>query len=292
MGKYLFSISYAIITAFSVVLIHASTKNLAPIVSLWITAFFALLYFHLLNLAVLPKIYRQALSQKWSWLGINIIIAGMWLATFYGTAWAGGFNFIFIYFVTAAMISFFVLWRREHKKTSTYLIAWIGLLALLLVFMLLEQPKKLSLSYELGIALSFIGGVCGYLYRKESYEFAGKTGLSATQILSIRFYGIILIGIWFLPHHMTEIFNGIVLVQIFLIALFSFILPNYLNQVGILKVGAETHSIIVATCPMLTYLIQATLNQHWSPILIMISVIACMLLAFPALTSRYKSAVQ
>jgi hypothetical protein len=286
MTKYSYSLIYALSTSLSIILIEKMGEQLPPLLSLLICTLFTTVYFHLINFKTIPLIYRQMFKATKDWLLNCAIVAVIWIVTFYGAKEADGFMFLFVYFITAAIISCVALLLHNAKISYSQLIGAIGLLALLIIVVFIQQPPLKHLNYAYGILLAIIGGISAYIYRKMSYSLLNKSQLSASQILSVRFYGIILIAMIATPHNSFALLNFKSFIYTIIIAILSFLLPLYANQRGIINAGPEVHSIIGASCPLITYVLESSINHTWSISLLICSIIGSGLLVLSVPRSR------
>lgn len=107
MGQSIFSWLYVVCTALSMLAI--ANSYFSPFLSLFITTFFAALFFHALNINKLRLIYYECAKQKQSLFLLCCNVLLMWIVTFYGTRELGSLSFIFIAFLVSAIISYVVL---------------------------------------------------------------------------------------------------------------------------------------------------------------------------------------
>jgi hypothetical protein len=259
--------------------IEYSSNKLSPLFSLFLTSLYAAIFFHLVNFKDIKEIYKKCCKHKTDWLLICANVLITWVVTFYGSAKLGSFGFIFITFITAAIISFGLLQIQQREISGIYCFTLISLLIVLMVGVreLWAQNFIYSItSFWLGI----IGGIFSYLYRRQSYIFSQKTGLKATQVLAIRFYGVLLITGFLTSHDWLQV-NLRILLSMLLLSFIVFIIPIFFNQKGITQIGAEQHSIISATCPAFTYLVEAIHKGNWSNSILLIGLIASFLLMLP-----------
>lgn len=286
----IYSILYVILTSSALLLVNHSFSLLPPLFTLLGATCITLIYFHLVNLAKIPTIYKKCWQHKSDWLLLSLTITFVWIGTFYGTMYIGIFGFLYIYFLTSGILGFVFKQITEKNFFSVKLISIIGLVALLLIFILLqENSSSTNHIYRIGVAYSLLAGLAGFSYSKSSYILFQKTHLTSSHILAIRFYGIVLFSLFFLPAHPLSYLTTQDLLLIVGISLFNFILPLYFGQLAILKMGPENATIIFATCPIAAYFIEGFILHHWLPYMLPISIACSFFLALPYLWQRTKS---
>jgi hypothetical protein len=278
---YIYSFGYVFVTAFSMTFIQSLPEQYSPLLSLFITALFTTLFFHVVNYKKIADIYKISFKYKYSTalLCLNSLI--MWVLTFYGNRELGSFGYIFLTFIIASIISFFILQRNRTSFFSFYTFSIFGLIGILLLGVIQLKKSTIIPSY-LPVWLGITGGIVSYLNRKQIHIFSRKTKLPATAILAVRFYGILLIlGLG--TTHNWGVVNLYLFWTLLLLAIVTFIIPLYFNQRAIMDLGAEKHSIICALCPSVTYIIQSIYIKTWQPDLLLISLITAALLVLPVL---------
>jgi len=255
--KHFYSFIYALSTSLSFVFIAKIEESLPPLLCLFISILFTVIFFHLVNIKFIPYVYKKIVQAPIHWIALSITIAVIWGVSFYGTNEVGGFVFLFIYFISSAIISYIVLVLNRSNFSYHQLISTIGLIILLAIFI------GYNLSSLLGISLAMVGGICSYFYRKISFIIAEKCQLSAGQRLTVSYYLIILPSVFIIPRSNYELLNLTTITALGGIAILSFIIPLYSNQKGIEYAGPEHHSIISAICPLLTCLLEFYINGTW-----------------------------
>lgn len=251
--RYLMSIFYNITTVISIVAIDKINNQLHPILSLLISTLISVLFFNLINLRNLKKIYAIAYSDFLLTLVINLIIAGLWIGSFYSLYYIDPFSYIFIFSSIPAIIS---TWIDKKKRTVCILLSCV------FIFYLAILLTHVNHSY-LGILCALLSGLASYLYRKVNYFYTKKHSLSASMCLAIRSYGIIFLSIpillylhWFQPATLLiyGTYNQIPM-SILIVTLFSFILPLYLNQKALQNSGVHAHNLITSFIPFMVILV-------------------------------------
>lgn len=257
-AKYLFSLIYALSTSLSFIYIQRIEESLPPILCLFVSIFITVIFFHFVNFKSIFSIYKKMIHVPLLWILINGSLAIIWGTSFYGTEKIGGFAFLYIYFISSAIISYVILILKEKKSTNSYqIISAVGLLTLTSLFIVY------NFSSLIGIILAISGGIFSYIYRKLSFTIAERCKLSASQRLTTSYYLIIFFSPLLIQSKDYLLLNHQMFIYLGGIALLSFIIPLYANQKGVEIAGPEYHSIISAITPLLTCLFDIYINKNW-----------------------------
>jgi drug/metabolite transporter (DMT)-like permease len=290
----LFSWIYSFITAVSVILVNDATHQFNPAFTLLFAVLLSVLYFHIINWHHIPNIYYQ-LRKYWSFaITINSLVFIIWLSTFYSISLTNPFSFIMIYFAVPALISNIILLYR-NQQIIQHGLAILLITATLISYIVLHALHVINRIQDIqGELLAGVGGLAAFAYRKTSFHFHQATQLSSTQILAIRSFGIIIVTPFLIPLHTYIQFWQASphswLLLIFL-SFFTFIIPIYCNQQGIILSGVEKHSIIIASCPIFAYFLSLIFVKEQlllSPKLLLVFAIAMSIGLILALTSSKK----
>lgn len=251
--SYLMSLFYNITTVISIVAIDKINNQLHPIFSLLISTLISVLFFNLINLGNLKKLYTLVYADFLSTLIINLIVAGLWIGSFYSLYYIDPFSYIFIFSSIPAIISTYI--DKRNPIVGSLLLS-----ALILYFTIILTHAPHS---QLGILCATLSGLFSYAYRRLNYFYTKKHQLSASMCLAIRSYGIIFLCTfivffihWF--HPATLLIYGKqhqILISIFIVTLFSFILPLYLNQKALQNSGVHAHNLITSLIPFMVILV-------------------------------------
>jgi len=215
----------------------------------------AALIFHFLNLKKIKPIYKAAWRHKKQWFLIMLWVSLMWIATFLGSA-INTALFILIYFTTNCLLGFINKTKKAASQQKRILIfSLTGLIATTAFYLYIQlTPNNTLKNWEL-IGFGMLGGLCNYLYQAESYKFSQTSFLSATAILAIRFWLLILFSLLLTPFAaFTQLSFPNDILLLILIALLSLVIPIYAGQKGVLALGPELNAIICGFTPAATYL--------------------------------------
>lgn len=286
---YLMSFFYNLTTVISIVAIDKVNNQLHPTLALFISTLVSVLFFNLINLGNLKKLYAIAYSDFSLTVMINLIVAGLWIGSFYSLYYIDPFSYIFIFSSIPAIISIGI----EKQKVVVG-----SLLSLIFIAYLVILSIHVNHSY-LGILYALISGLFSYAYRRINYFYARKHQLSASMCLAIRSYGIIFLCplILFYLHEMqpsTLLIYGNyhqILISMLIVTLFSFILPLYLNQKALQNAGVHAHNLITSFIPFMVILVSYFMgieNNHLLSFKVILSLIFSTLIIVSLTTYKPK----
>lgn len=258
---------YPVATAFSILLRYQLNIGLNPIVSLLLCVVFATIFFHVINYKNIQFMYRQAFKYLRASVVVNFLIAIIWVSGFVSLLFIAPFAYAVIFFsIPAIMVN---IEKSYAERKGYYLFSALALIGLVLYYLLhvylVNESHKMTALY--GIAIAVLSGAVGLPYQKCAKRYLAYFRHSATMVLAVRSYGIILAcgltlfvltlaGVHYLPAHWSHHLIGILI----LVVLLSFVLPLYLNQKGVGNAGPLLHSCIIASCPLITFILSYSLG--------------------------------
>lgn len=283
MFNYTYSFLYVLIASFSYIFMEYTVTTWSPVLSLIFSIFLATLYFHITNIHHIKATYTQAIKDKWNWLWVNLTVMVMWGAAFHSVFYIGPFGYLFLFYSTAAVFGFFFQVKNEKTIRFPRIISMIIIIFLIVIYIGFIE-KHTNHYYLLGNFLAILSGTMSYAYSKTSFSFSKNTSLSATQILAIRFYALLIFSIllcWIEPFSVNLSLH--ILWHMALLAALSFILPLYFFQKAVLKVGPEAQSIFIAFSPAVTYLLKILIDHQFDLYPFLVSIILGIMLIIPAI---------
>lgn len=251
---------YIITSAISNVFVNHTTRSIEPIVSLFYTSIFTILFFSILNFGELTKNIVLVKKNMNSILWLNLLNAIIWFVIFFSLKFLSPAVFSCL-FLGAIPINLFVLGLGKSKASNkrNFTTALLLLTMLLLMLSLVSQEMSKANSFQIwkyGAIVIVIGGVVAAFTMKISKELATKN-LSASLVVSLRFYGLLVISLILIISNSTRmIIKPTVLAEFFALALFSMALPLYLLQKALKTLSPLYTSIIITSIPILTYFLQ------------------------------------
>lgn len=251
---------YIITCAFSNVFINHTTRSIDPIVSLFYTSIFTIIFFSILNFGELTKNITLVKKNMNSILWLNLLNAIIWFVIFFCLKVLSPAVFSCL-FLGAIPINLFILGLRKSttNKKSNFTIAFLLLTMFLLMLLLVSQEMSKTNYVQIlkyGTIVVVIGGAVAAFIMKISKKLATEN-LSASLVVSLRFYGLLIISFLIIISKPTQmIIEPTVLVEFFALALISMALPLFLLQKALKTLSPLYTSIIITSIPILTYFLQ------------------------------------
>lgn len=236
---YFAGIGYIVTTLFSMFYVETVISHLQnKFVALFIACTISAIFFTIINIRKMDKVFLSVINSWRLYLLLSLLIGANWLCSIFGVINGNAFLYALGYFLFSASLAHFNNFISTKNKQSYYLCiaSWV---VIMIAFAINEK-------FYLGLLIALLGGATGYCYRRITFSFSSKENLSPSQIISVRFYPLIIL----LPSKFTfPDFSKIMQHHLLLILIFSivsFIIPNYLNQVAIIKIGANKSTILAA----------------------------------------------
>lgn len=253
----IYSFLYVFAFSIALILIQKLDFNIPPLFSLLVTVTIATIYFNLINIKYLKKIYLSCLQNKKNWFVVMLIVLLMWASTMIGPGKIGASLFNFIYFAWLGILGLVMTSLKNGKKNKINLYLSLCLLILISCNIAFELQTDFSSNTLYGIVLALFGGTASFVYFKKSQELSQHALLSATQLLAVRFYLAIIILAIILPKHSIVHYITLTnLINLTVLALLSLIIPLYFSQKALEKISPEQHAIINSLCPIVTGILQ------------------------------------
>lgn len=253
----IYSFLYVVVFSVALILIQKLDMSIPPLFSLLITVSIASLYFNIVNIRQFKKIYIDCFANIKQWLSVMLVVLVMWGTTMIGPGQIGASLFNFIYFAWLGMLGFIMLSLKDWKEYYTKFYFGLSLFLLIVINVFLELHSSFSYKTLCGIFLALLGGTFSFIYFKQSQTLAKNAHLSATQVLAVRFYLSVFVLLLILPKHSIQNYVTLTnLIYLFLLAVFSLIIPLYFSQKALEKITSEQHAIINSLCPIVTGILQ------------------------------------
>lgn len=256
----LFIFFYVIASAISNVFVNHTTRSISPIVTLFYSSIFTIIFFSILNFGELSKNISLIKENKKSILWLNFLNAIIWFIIFYSLKVLSPAVFSCL-FLGAIPINLFILELKKSKESNKNNLIIAILLLVIFILMLLLVSKDMSETntsqiLKYGALVTVIGGVSAAFIMKISKKLADKN-LPASLVVSLRFYGLLIISLIIIILNKPQLqLKPIVLLELLALALVSMALPLYLLQKVLKTLNPLYASIIITVIPILTYLFQ------------------------------------
>ena len=282
---------YVIISAISPIFVNHTTRSIEPIVTLFYSSIFTIIFFSILNLGELTENIVLIKKNKRSILWLNVLNTIIWFVIFFSLQVLSPAVFACL-FLGAIPINLFLLELRKSKASnkSNITIAMLLLTMFILMLLLVSQDMSEANSFQIlkyGAIVTIIGGIVAAFIMKISKELANEN-LSASLVVSLRFYGLLLISLMFVLSNPSQfLVNPIVLAEFFALALISMALPLFLLQKALKTLSPLYASIIITTIPILTYFLQL-ITGYYSFSIVKLGIIILFSLSLIVLTYLKK----
>lgn len=290
MSGLIWLILYVLINSFQEVFLGHLFQHQAPILVLVLTFSFTALFFLLLQVNNIKALLKKCTGLSRPLLWINLTTCLAWLGYFLALKYIEPAICSVITFYLGPVLITFI--SKDTILKSEKLASWgifIGLLFLATISYfgkssMGEIPVK---NVMVGIALASMGGLGG-AYNVNWSKYLYDKGLSPKELLSLRFFLLILLGLFLWPAHPMEILQKPKFwSMIFYITTFMIILPIFILQLGIKKTKPITTTLVLAALPAVTFLLQLFDNRlSFSP-LTLIGILSSMGFMFYGVYSRY-----
>ncbi|WP_137297655.1 DMT family transporter [Psychromonas sp. SP041] len=262
MCKYKEIIAFCIFFSISFVFMSKVVKNVDPIVSTFITYGIATVFFTLINIKNLRETLNILLREKMLVFKINISTLMNTLLAFYVVLYISPIAYIIVFFSGLSFFNSLYNYRDVRSLEMT-----INMLAIsLAVFISFLMSNANLVDTITGVTLTLTSTVFASFYMRESAMLHTKTDISVPQILSIRFYLVIVLcgfySVYSISHQSISTSD---LSLLFLISVTGSIVPLFLMQKSITTLGPKLTAQFTPLTPILCLMFMALIEkQHFS----------------------------
>ncbi|KMV67413.1 EamA family transporter [Rosenbergiella epipactidis] len=280
MLKYKEIISFCVFFSLSFVLMSQVVKSVDPIVSTFITYGLAAAFFFIINLQSRQAIWDILVSHKKLVFKINLSTLVNTLLAYYVVTYISPIAYIVVFFSGLSFFNAFHSRRENHRLEMPTNIATI-ILAVAVSFLISDADTYHTI---IGLGLTLISTLFAAFYMRESAYLHQKTGISASQILSVRFFLVIILcgtySLFIITQHGLAV-NDFALLC--LIAVMGSIIPLFLMQKSIKVLGAKVTAQFTPLTPLLCLLFMTLLeNQHFSVLEISLTLLIALVMLYQA----------
>ncbi|MCF6764936.1 hypothetical protein L3V82_04050 [Thiotrichales bacterium 19S3-7] len=219
----------------------------------------ATLVFNLMSLKSFMKNHKLIFKDFRLWFLLSLTMAACWYLTYEATIISSPRVLLSILFTSAAGFA--------SIATKNYFKFMLCIIAILFIYLVTPESNYISLIESLLAGLSF------FLYFRYSTRYADKHNLKTLDILSVRFYLLILISLVFtLYYEFHTVYSEsislknllIALAIILLLGIVNMVIPNFFSQSSSLRLGAEKFSLFTSLTPVITFLLQGIFYTDWN----------------------------
>ncbi|QUM83739.1 DMT family transporter [Moritella sp. 28] len=248
--KYKEIIIFCIISSVSSILMAEAVKTVNPVTSTFITFSLTALIFILLNINSFRQIIMASFQQRLTLLQINLTTLANTLLAFVGMTYVSPLVYGIIFFGCLPFFNNALQWRLFANNKSSYTFNLVSCLSAIFIAGYISDQTMIANTQ--GISYALISCFSAALYMLRSEYFHRKTGLTPSQILSVRFYLVILIcGGYALLQPNTLILNSNEWLMLSGAAITGSVIPLFLMQVAIKKLGAAVTAQFMPSIPVL-----------------------------------------
>lgn len=276
MADFAFVAIYVLATAYSAVFLNVRLTSAPAHLVAFVTFSFSWLFFLALNrgkVARLATVWAQSRRQL---LIINVSTAFSWLGMFWCLKFVSASVQTLVY--TAMMpVASVLLARQWRTLPSSGRIAVCAILGsgLLIAYTnpgLLASALPTQLA---GIALALGAGTCGAIYMVSSGAMQQQHKLSSTDMLCLRLPFLLLLAGLLSLGDLPRLADTEFLGKALLLAILLIMLPSYLLQQSILKIGSVRTSVLLPLVPAVAMLLEAREGLVFSPLALLLLLLQC-----------------
>lgn len=243
--------------------------DVSPFGIIFISSFLACAYFHIINYKELIELYEKFWNKKLLFMQLNLIVALMWVATYYSIYFSSATLFVYEFFIVGGCLS--ILFPNRNIGSKRF--------GIIFFTFLIGLPLYIYAPYKIGIILGIFAGLCGFLYNITSKKVASSLKLSASQTLAIRFWFLIVLSYCWMPTQFIQQLTLSSILSIIVISFLSLVLQVWLNQKSVIVIGGSESSLVASLAPTLTFFMQGFFFQHWYFPLLLLSLFGSVYIA-------------
>ena len=272
LSGYSMMLLYCIVMAGAFHLAHSTSRIMSPyLVTFW-TFLITTIVYSVLCRGRLKSTIRTAWHFKKSTLLINILSAGNWTLGFVALskipAWLYGVLAIGLQPILTFTIDKLIRHTKPHGSLSVQIPCLI-LITTLIVWVCVAETLKTSIPVDalvIGYAAALLSSTMGALYLITSENYHRQTGFNASQVIAVAFYlTIILCAVVSSSLHVWQANYSLGnVIQLLGLVICSAILPVFLTQASILRIGAVSVSFFRPIVLLMTYAIGLAIGaSYW-----------------------------
>jgi drug/metabolite transporter (DMT)-like permease len=283
-GSYAAVLGYCVVTAVSLITIHETGRSIPPPAITLSTFLVATVFFTLATTRTLRKTFSIVRADKRGFLAINLTTAATWLTGFWAVKYLAPDLFLAIFMGVAPLATFTIRTLLFRCKGTTKEL-FAAMLVTLTVAAIVGEHTVLAGLYVpslAGLLLATVSGVSFSFYLVYSKRMEG---LSPAGILSVRFYLLIVVSLLLttMNYDLADVAARISVPKIVLISLGSAILPLYLLQTAITRLGAARVANFVPFTCVVTYLAEQLILLHPFSLAVFLTILLlCALISYAA----------
>jgi hypothetical protein len=249
-------LGYILTLAAGSVGLHYTGPKLPGMFIVFLSTTYALVFFNVISIRTLRSFYGRAWQHKSLFLALNVTVLIMWLGAF----------LIPIYFQSSIYLTSFMsitatlgtLSICQKTRDLANILKSIILVINLFLFYIASSRYFHNLNLVALIVCTLVTGIAGYCYIRVSAE-CNRKGFGASEVLAIRFWLLWLIALGFVLRDNQFVYvSPSAIYKTISIATATIIVPIYLSQKAIQKLGADQSSILIGFTPFVAFLLERT----------------------------------
>lgn len=248
---------FCLISALSFILVSEAVESIDPITSTFITFSISLLFFALLNFQKIGKIVEIFTSRKKDFLIINFSTFVNTLTAFIVMQYVPPITYVIVFFSSIPLFT-----NLLSLKFDKALIKQIAVVMVSIGIAAMVSHSDIN-ALLLGILLTLLSSAFAAIYMKNTSKIHAQTDIQTSQILTARFILVVIVcGSYSLyKGTYTQISSDNMLLFLY-IALTSSIIPLFLLQSSIKKIGSSKTSNFLPLIPILCFILMAFSDSY------------------------------
>lgn len=295
---YFFAIIFCMTVAYSSIFIHETNQAININLSVFLTFLICTLWFNLANIKSFGSVYKKLITEKMLLFIVNLSTAVVWITTFEALKYIDPVLFIALFMGLMPVATYLI--QCFHKNTKLelkpmLLFLLITLLLVAIVFIDKEQNSNMNPdNFYNGVIFTAISSIASGLYLVCSKQLESKLALTASQIVGVRFYLLVIYsGAVSLFYNYFPQIHTIHYSNFIFLAFLSAIIPMYCVQKSVYHLGALKTSLIIPFTPIFTYLLLFFTHQRLSKTLLPLLLALAVVLLYNAISmARPKKPVE
>ncbi|MEM9243091.1 MAG: hypothetical protein AAGA27_03400 [Pseudomonadota bacterium] len=267
------SIIYIVTLSISTIWVEHLGNNFSTVFLLFFSTLTATVFFNLFRLKKIIRNHLTITKSPLLWVKMNFYLLGTWSLTYYTTIHSSATSCLSVIFLVLATCA--AIQKKQKLKTS---------LAVILVIAIYFLSSKMTV---FTMFTGVLAGISAYFYSIISLHYAVKHNMKALDVLSIRFYFILLLTIIIIliyrHEHILLIYqHGLItiIVTLILLGIINMILPNILSQNAVYNINPQRFAFIVSFVPVTVYFLRGMFLRQWSISMLIACLLASIILNF------------
>ncbi|MEN6669257.1 DMT family transporter [Psychrobacter sp. B38] len=248
---------FCLVSALSFVLMSEAVESIDPITSTFITFSISLLFFALLNFRKIGEIFNIFVARKKDFGVINFSTLVNTLSAFVVMQYVPPITYVIVFFSSIPLFT-----NLLSLKIDKVLIKQIAVVVISLGIAAMVSNSNTN-ALLLGISLTLLSSAFAAIYMKKTSELHKKTEIQTSQVLAARFILVAIVcGCYSIyKGTYTQVSTDNMLLFIY-IALTSSIIPLFLLQSSIKKIGSSQTSNFMPLIPILCFVLMALSDSY------------------------------